>query len=165
MGGKCRTFLPDGRLIPIGLLHRPETAFCFLRKESPLLGKNTDCLRHRVCSLIYVEGAYHAEQCNHTANGRDCIRYVAKIGLYSGPDSVLHTSLSKQEIQKLHRQPAFLWQDEPHQLYHPIHSRSYYLFPLRLLSCPLLRICNQPADWILHIPAASEVLPMVVVQT
>ena len=69
-----------------------------------------------------------------------------------------------KKVQQRRRKPAFLWQNELDELYHPVHHRSAHLFPDRSLSGSVLRIYGQPADWVRHFPAASEVLQMVVVR-
>ena len=79
MGCKRGTILPNGRIIPVRFIHRQKAAFRFFRKESPLLGKDIDCFRYRICTFIYVERAYYAKRYNHTANGRDGIRHVQKL--------------------------------------------------------------------------------------
>ena len=70
----------------------------------------------------------------------------------------------KQEVQRRGWQSAFLWKDESYELYKPVYNRIGHLFPVRSLSCSLLRICGEFVDWSFHVPAASMVLQMVAVQ-
>ena len=89
---------------------------------------------------------------------------MAEIGFHADTDSIFRAPLPKQEVQRRGWQSAFLWKDESYELYKPVHNRSGHLFPVRSLSCSLLRICGEFVDWSFHVPAASMVLQMVAVQ-
>lgn len=93
MGSKCRTFLPNSRIIPLRLLHRQKAAFRHDGKESPFLDKDTDNLRNLFCSSLCPERVDYAEQHNHTANSRNCIRYVAKVSFYFRTGSFIRIAL------------------------------------------------------------------------
>ena len=89
---------------------------------------------------------------------------MAEIGFHAGTDSVFRAPLPKQEVQRRGRQSAFLWKDESYELYKPVYNRSGHLFPVRSLSCSLLRIYGEPAYRYFHVLIASKILQMVVVQ-
>ena len=55
MGSKCRTFLPNSRIIPLRLLHRQKAVFRYDGKESPFLDKDIDYLRNLFCSSLCSE--------------------------------------------------------------------------------------------------------------
>ena len=66
-------FFPDGRAVPVGLLHRKKTAFCVIRKEPSSVGKDIDCFRSFLCTFIYVEGTGYGTGRYRTANRGYCI--------------------------------------------------------------------------------------------
>ncbi len=86
-------FLPNSRIIPLRLLHRQKAAFRYDGKESPFLDKDTDYLRNLFCSSLCPERVDYAEQCNHTANSRNCIRHVAKVSFYFRTGSFIRIAL------------------------------------------------------------------------
>ena len=93
MGSKCRTFLPNSRIIPLRLLHRQKAVFRYDGKESPFLDKDIDYLRNIFCSSLCPERVDYAEQYNHTANSRNCIRHVAKVSFYFRTGSFIRIAL------------------------------------------------------------------------
>ena len=93
MGSKCRTLFPNSRIIPLRLLHRQKAAFRYDGKESPFLDKDTDYLRNLFCSSLCPERVDYAEQHNHTANSRNCVRYVAKVSFYFRTGSFIRIAL------------------------------------------------------------------------
>lgn len=66
-------FFPDGRAVPVRLLHRKKTAFCVIRKEPSSVGKDIDCFRSFLCAFIYVEGTGYGTGRYRTANRGYCI--------------------------------------------------------------------------------------------
>ena len=70
-----------------------KAAFRHDGKESPFLDKDTDNLRNLFCSSLCPERVDYAEQYNHTANSRNCIRYVAKVSFYFCTGSFIRIAL------------------------------------------------------------------------
>ena len=70
-----------------------KATFRYDRKESPFLDKDTDNLRNLFCSSLCPERVDYAEQYNHTANSRNCVRYVAKVSFYFRTGSFIRIAL------------------------------------------------------------------------
>ena len=70
-----------------------KATFRYDRKESPFLDKDTDYLRNLFCSSLCPERVDYAEQHNHTANSRNCVRYVAKVSFYFRTGSFIRIAL------------------------------------------------------------------------
>ena len=129
------------------------------------MGKNPYRLSHRIRPLIHAQGIAHGAGCHHTANRRHRPGHVAETGFHAGTGRLLRPPLSKPQMPQGGRKSAFLWQDEPDELHHPVRHRRPHLLPHRAIPRPLLRLHREPAHRHIHLPAAGAVLQMVARQT
>ena len=63
-----------------------------------------------------------------------------------------------EKFRKLTADLRFYGNDESDELHLPVYCRSYYLFPVRAVSGPLLRLYRQPADRLCILPFAGSFL-------